>query len=456
MVFITEDLIRRRAEHNNCEIFSLEEISLHQQDVERIQHLDKWCRELKILYLQNNLIPKIENVGRLKKLEYLNLALNNIEKIENLEGCESLQKLDLTVNFVGELSSVQSLKHNIHLRELYLVGNPCAQYEGYRKYVVTTLPQLKWLDGKEIDRSERIQALQDYRQVQQQISEQEEVYLLKRLRDRQEALSQSSRTQGREPGADGRGDTDISNALPESAENKENCPEVDPQENQEDEAFWQQPSQYTPESRLETHRYIEEKRKAKESKSEEKKKVKPPRTLISRDGRPLNVNEPKLDFTLTDDEERNQLILDLGIYRHLDTSLVDVDVQPNYVRVTVKSKPFQLVLSEEVKPDSSTAKRSQTTGHLVITMPKASDLIQKPRAASPGVKSRNSSNVQCSERIETLEVDPTARSFPDVANIVQDKRSGAQGPLIPSNCKAKSAAEDEGDFSDNPEVPPLV
>lgn len=29
---------------------------------------------------------RLENVGRLKKLEYLNLALNNIEVIENLEG----------------------------------------------------------------------------------------------------------------------------------------------------------------------------------------------------------------------------------------------------------------------------------------------------------------------------------------------------------------------------------
>lgn len=28
----------------------------------------------------------LENLGRLKKLEYLNLALNNIEVIENLEG----------------------------------------------------------------------------------------------------------------------------------------------------------------------------------------------------------------------------------------------------------------------------------------------------------------------------------------------------------------------------------
>ncbi len=31
---------------------------------------------------------------------------------------------------------------------------------------------------------------------------------------------------------------------------------------------------------------------------------------------------------------------------------------------------LQLVLQEEVKPDSSRAQRSQTTGHLLVTMPK--------------------------------------------------------------------------------------
>lgn len=58
-------------------------------------------------------------------------------------GCESLQKLDLTVNFVGRLSSVERLKHNPHLTELFLVGNPCTEFEGYRQYVVASLPQLK-------------------------------------------------------------------------------------------------------------------------------------------------------------------------------------------------------------------------------------------------------------------------------------------------------------------------
>ncbi|KAJ4920173.1 hypothetical protein JOQ06_024324, partial [Pogonophryne albipinna] len=213
MVHITEDLIRRRAEHNECEIFSLEEVTLHQQDLEGIEHIERWCKELKILYLQNNLIPRIENVGRLKKLEYLNLALNNIEVIENLEGCESLQKLDLTVNFVGLLSSVESLKHNVHLADLYLVGNPCSEFQGYRKYVVATLPQLQRLDGTEISRSERIRSLQGLEEVRKEVRKQETEYLKRRAKEREEAGEEAGHKE-RTPGFDGRWYTDINNTDP--------------------------------------------------------------------------------------------------------------------------------------------------------------------------------------------------------------------------------------------------
>jgi hypothetical protein len=48
--------------------------------------IDNHCRQLKILYLQNNLIGKIENLKRLKALNYLNLALNNVLVLEGLEG----------------------------------------------------------------------------------------------------------------------------------------------------------------------------------------------------------------------------------------------------------------------------------------------------------------------------------------------------------------------------------
>lgn len=75
---VTEDLVRRRAEHNNCEIFSLEEISLHQQEIEKLEHLEKWCRNLKILYLQNNLIPKI---GK----SFLNMCILKCIHMHNFE-----------------------------------------------------------------------------------------------------------------------------------------------------------------------------------------------------------------------------------------------------------------------------------------------------------------------------------------------------------------------------------
>lgn len=47
-----------------------------------------------------------------------------------------------------------------------------------------------------------------------------------------------------------------------------------------------------------------------------------------------------------------------------------MDIQPTYVKVLVKGKIFQIVFPEEIKTESSTARRSQTTGHLVLTMPK--------------------------------------------------------------------------------------
>ena len=87
---ITEELIRKRSEHNEGVISTLEEISLHQFEIEKIENLDKYCRHLKILFLQNNIIEKLENLEKLKELEYLNIGINNIKIIEGLEQCESL------------------------------------------------------------------------------------------------------------------------------------------------------------------------------------------------------------------------------------------------------------------------------------------------------------------------------------------------------------------------------
>lgn len=60
---------------------------------------------------------------------------------------------------------------------------------------------------------------------------------------------------------------------PDSSQEKSNHPEGDGEQERyravenddEDRKFWEEPTPYTPESRLETHRYIEEKRRAKDN-----------------------------------------------------------------------------------------------------------------------------------------------------------------------------------------------
>uniref|UniRef100_H3CK91 Leucine-rich repeat-containing protein 6 n=1 Tax=Tetraodon nigroviridis TaxID=99883 RepID=H3CK91_TETNG len=447
MVYITEEMIRRRA-HNDMEICSLEEVSLHQQDIEKIEHIGRWCRNLKILYLQNNLIPRIENLGHLKKLQYLNLALNNIEVIENLEGCESLQKLDLTVNFVGCLSSARSLRSNLHLRELFLVGNPCAAFQGYREFLVVTLPQLKWLDGAEISRSERISASQRVEELTRRLGEQEEQHLAQRQRERQEAES----------------DPDLQSSAGTSAplllsrcSSQENQEEEDEDPSVE-EHFWSTPCVFSPESRLEAHQHLEKSRRR--AQRDKAKEPKAERTLVTAEGRVWNINEPKLEFTLTEDEDTNSVLLDLAIYRHMDTSLMDVDVQPTFARVTVKGKIFQIVLPAEVKPDSSKAHRSQTSGRLLLTMPKVGGKISLAKWSTPLARAKSHQKSREEEPRkqlpERLEVDPSRRSVVDLSAIVP-RRQTREGPL--ERCRVApptSTSSSCEEFVDDLDVPPLI
>lgn len=58
---------------------------------------------------------------------------------------------------------------NEQLEQLFLMGNPCADYQDYREYVIATLVQLKELDGTSIERSDRIKALQHYAEIEGEI-----------------------------------------------------------------------------------------------------------------------------------------------------------------------------------------------------------------------------------------------------------------------------------------------
>ena len=145
MVEITQDLLRKRAEHNEGLLSTLEEVTLHQQNIKDIKNFDVYCRHLKILYLQNNLIEEMKGLNKLKELEYLNLAVNSVIKVAGIRRCESLNKLDMTLNFVDIEDLEESVDEMVwceNLAEVYFTGNPCTDWEHFREYVIAKVPQI--------------------------------------------------------------------------------------------------------------------------------------------------------------------------------------------------------------------------------------------------------------------------------------------------------------------------
>ncbi|CAG9784297.1 unnamed protein product [Diatraea saccharalis] len=432
MVKITVELVRKKAEHHDRQLGPLEEIALHQENIEKIEYLQDWCPKLKILLMQSNLIAKIENLNKLKHLSYLNLALNNIEKIENLERCESLQKLDLTLNFIGEIVSVENLVNNYNLENLFLTGNPCTDYDNYRDFVIGTLPQLTTLDGKDIERSDRIKALQNLKIIRSDVIFEQENYRCQRKK-------QKARL---ERNIQDKWENEYKNMDPEERNKK----------------FWAEKCEHAPEVRHE----IEHMRqlKAKSYETSEKKEEKRTYKFFAPDGRPFNINQGKIDFKF-EDSETGMYVLDLAVYKHLDTSLIDVDVQPNYVRVMVKGKIFQLHLPEEVDTTNSKAERSQITGHLLVTMPKANAVLSNLAATEVNTKKHaqlytDHQEKDCQKgsgqsKREFLEIGPADNNL-DFTKMTQ---SNSMPTYIDPRLKF-IVKQPSPDFVDNPEVPDLI
>jgi hypothetical protein len=76
---ITLELLRKRSEHNEGMVSTMEEIALHQEELESIgTTIGRTCgKTLQILLLQNNVISNLSlsEMKYFKVLRYLNLAL---------------------------------------------------------------------------------------------------------------------------------------------------------------------------------------------------------------------------------------------------------------------------------------------------------------------------------------------------------------------------------------------
>lgn len=75
------------------------------------------CIHLKVLYLHNNVLHKIENLTKLTQLTHLYLQWNQIDRIENLSSLKSLRTLFLGNNKISRLENLEKLTN---LEELHI------------------------------------------------------------------------------------------------------------------------------------------------------------------------------------------------------------------------------------------------------------------------------------------------------------------------------------------------
>ena len=335
---ITQELLRKRAEHNDGILSTLEEISLHQENIERIENLEYYCRHIKILYLQDNIIEKLENLDKLKELEYLNLAVNSIQKIENLEKCESLNKLDLTMNFVD----IENLKESCDclskvpsLREIYLTGNPCEKFKYCREYVIGRCPQIIIYDGNEVKKSERIKAREMMDFMEKELERESKEHIIFKQNDPSE----------------------------------------------------KDPNKYSVEYRRKMYKELEKEKLENERKKKEEsqkpslwndpviKEVPPP--VYKENGEVRICNQGRYDVFLDEDIYTTAITtFRMKLPKFLDTNKIKVDLNPNYVRVDVNGKITQWRFDNDIIVEKATVQRSTTTGILEIKAPMA---LVKPR-----------------------------------------------------------------------------
>eukprot|EP00392_Amoebophrya_sp_AT5.2_P008490 g8517.t1 len=353
---LMEELIRKRAEHNDGILPDLEEISLHQEELEKIEALEQCCRHLKILLLQHNAISKMENISKLKELEYLNLSLNNIKKIENIAGCESLKKLDLTLNFVdfdALKESLENLQSNAFLEDLYLLGNPCTDFPGYRQYVAAKLPQLGQLDGSLISPQDRITANQELPVWEKCVAQKAREVALDKLQKEQSGYVP--------PDTSNAPETRLQMARELARERPGGGPEEPPKKSL---------ACLPPGPAILGAQKQEKEANEKRRMGTEKKEAKEIPGAYTARGDIRQCNEGKYRFRM--DEIGDDVVFELETPKHLETGLIDVDVNPWYVRVICKEKLTQLKLPEEVNVCETSVQRSRVTGFLKIKMPKAS------------------------------------------------------------------------------------
>lgn len=400
-----------------------------------------------------------------KVLEYLNLALNNIACIEGLDGMECLRKLDLTLNFIP----IENLERSVDelvgcpmLEELFLIGNPCmgvgdlgvssqgdgnpaaasantAGWDGCRPYIIARLSNLRYLDGKEVRRSERILALQKLSTLTEELRRLSKA----RLEDQQsiileleEELDNNDAPTHHNPQTR----TKISNEMyaEKQTKEKQETAHLVPQKGEKD---WEEEQRATVQ-------------KVREREEQQTISV---GNEFKVNGEIKQCNQGKWSFWFEDSNTMNgkggNLTMTVALPKHLSTSLIDVDIHPTYVSIIVKSKILRVLLPVEVKSDQSAAKRIASCGNLELIMPKTNPgevAIGMPhvRSSQASGTSKGDNNLYASDESELKHQTNGERL--GHALLREALTVESLGGIVGNNCREFNCETDED------EPPPLL
>lgn len=132
------------------------------------------CPNLTRLFLAENQIEKVEDLGELVNLKMLHLRSNKLANLDGFtERCRSLNYVNLRDNELLKISELKKLDCLPNLETLVILGNPFLrekvkekEEKEYRRIVLMMLPKLKRIDKDPVIDQERNEAKALFRNVQ--------------------------------------------------------------------------------------------------------------------------------------------------------------------------------------------------------------------------------------------------------------------------------------------------
>lgn len=144
------------------QLTACEHLALSTNAIEKIGPGLKELKGLKRLSLGRNAIRKLEQLD-VPQLEELWMSYNKIDKLSGLDKLKNLKVLYMSNNLISNIAEIERLANYCpELQEVLFIGNPISNNapseQEYRYSILQRLPKLQKLDGVPVDPEEREEA----------------------------------------------------------------------------------------------------------------------------------------------------------------------------------------------------------------------------------------------------------------------------------------------------------